>query len=95
MNTKEEYLEMAKEKLTEWKGKLNELKQKAAQYAAESRGQVEEEVGNLENQFREVEGPIQQMIQSGEMTADKFREVVQPAEKKMDEAFKSVQIKFQ
>ncbi len=95
MTTKEEYLELAKKKLAEWKAALNELKQKAAQYAAESRPKVEEEVGEVESQFREIEGPIQQMIQSGDMTPQQFQEVVEPAEKKMNEAFESVKIKFQ
>ena len=95
MTTKEEYLEMAKKKLTEWKTKLYELKEKAAQYKAESKPQVEEEVGNLENQFREIEGPIHQMIQSGEITPEQFKEIVQPAEEKMTEAFQSVKTKFQ
>lgn len=94
MATKEEYLEMAKKKLAEWKDKLYELKEKAARYTAESRPPVEEEVGNLESQFREIEGPIQQMIQSGEMTPEQFKEVVQPAEAKLEEAFQAVKIKF-
>jgi len=95
MTTKEEYLELAKKKLAEWKTTLNELKQKAARYAAESRPKVEEEVGEVESQFREIEGPIQQMIQSGDMTPQQFQEIVEPAEKKMNEAFESVKIKFQ
>ena len=95
MTTKEEYLEMAKEKLTEWKTKLYELKEKAAQYKAELKPQVEEEVGNLENQYREIEGPIQQMIQSGDITPEQFKEIVPPAEEKMTEAFQSVKGKLQ
>lgn len=94
MTTKEEYLELAKKKLVEWKTTLNGLKEKAAQYAA-SKPKVEEEVGEVESQLREIEGPIQQMIQSGDMTPQQFQEIVEPAEKKMNEAFESVKIKFQ
>lgn len=94
MTTKEEYLEMAKNKLAEWKAKLIDLKEKAAQYTSESKAQVEEEVGTLESQLREIESPIQQLIQSGDITPEQFKEVVQPAEQKMAEAFQSVETKF-
>jgi hypothetical protein len=94
VESKEVYLEKLQAKLAEWKAKLTELKEKATKSPAETKAEIETEVGVLEAQLREIEGPIQQMLQSGETTPEKFQEVVQPVEAKLDEAFQSVTIKF-
>jgi predicted nucleic acid-binding Zn-ribbon protein len=94
VTTKEEYLEMLQKKLAEWKTKINELRHKAVQAKPEMMAEVEQEVGGLESQLREIELPIQQMIQSGEAKPEEYREVIQPAEAKLEEAFQAVKTKF-